>query len=400
MKTAWYIVVLIFACYFAFGFTSWAVDEETQSDAELPDISSQVGELTDDLDLGDLDAYMVELEDYLQEQYGSFDLRSIWNEVKSGNFDFSANTRSSVFLGLLGRKLPVCGALLVQVMLLAILSLFLTNLQEGFGRGVIASYGRSIVFLALIAVAMQAFVLAGSAVSDSLIMMTDMLYAMLPVLLTLMVAMGGVAAVSVFNPAMTLVVGVALSLIRYLVLPLAYGSGALAISAHINPNLSFSKLSKLLRTVGLSILSLILAVFIAILGILGLTGSSLSGISIKAAKSAAGLFIPVVGKSVADLMDTMVGAALILKNCIGLAGVIIIVLICAVPAVEVLLMAWMFKLCGALCEPLGDQRLAGALTDLGSVLMMFFGIVAAAGIFFFFLLLIVLAMGNMSMAIR
>jgi len=380
---------------FAWANAAWAA--ESAPGAEL---SEQVGEVAAELNFGELDAVVAELEDYLQEQYGGFDLKGLWRAAKAGELEFSAGDVWFWLSGLLGKSLPLCGVLLVRLLLLAVLSMFLVNLQQGFGRGTIAVYGQSIVYLVLIAIALQAFELAGSAVSEALLLMSDFLYALLPVMMTMLVAMGGVAAVSVFNPALTVAVGAALSLLRFVVLPLGYGSGALTIAAHIHPELNFGRLAKLLRTVGLSVLSLILAVFIALLGVLGLSGGSISGLSVKAAKSAAGLFIPVVGKSLADLMDTMLGAALVLKSCLGVAGVVIIVLICAVPAVQVLLMAWMFRLSGALCEPLGDKKLADALSELGSVLMMFFGIVAAAGVFFFFLLLIVLAMGNMSMAVR
>ncbi len=113
-----------------------------------------------------------------------------------------------------------------------------------------------------------------------------------------------------------------------------------------------------------------------------------------------GAFIPVVGRSLADAMDSVLGTALVLKNALGLIGAVAILFICALPAIQILLQALVFRIAGALIQPLGEEKLAEAVTGMGNSLILLFASLTICGLFAYFTLALLVGLGNITMMMR
>ena len=94
------------------------------------------------------------------------------------------------------------------------------------------------------------------------------------------------------------------------------------------------------------------------------------------------------------------GTALILKNVLGLIGAIAILLVCALPAINILLQALVFRIAGALIQPLGEEQLAEVVTGLGNSMIMLFAALAISGLFAYFAVALVVGLGNITMMMR
>lgn len=347
-------------------------------------------------DTTDLETAIGEVADYLGDLAGADMLQRLWDQAMAGELSWDAGLLWQVIRAVCLRELTAGVAIFAQLLVLSVFSLLLAHL----GGQEVAALGRSVVWLALLGIVLQAFRLAGDACSEALDVMSGFVYALLPVLLTLLASLGAVSSVGVFNPVMLAAVSMALHICRGFVLPLLQISGALTVGSNISPYLKMSGLAKLCRDLAMGVFGITLTLFSAVLGLLGLTGSVVDGLGMKAVKSASGIFIPVVGRTVAEVLDTVISTSLVLKNTIGMLGLLVLLLVCVLPAVKILALALMFRLAGALAEPLGDTRLAAAYNALGGVVMLFFAVTAAAGIFFFFIVSITIAMGNLTVALR
>lgn len=387
------LLALLFCLFLFCGCENTALAAETTSDSSMPDS----GEIAEMLDFTDLDESLAEIEDFFAEHYGRFDFADFWQQIKSGVFSFSFQSFFQMLLDLLFGDVRESLGMFLQLLVLVLLSALLFNFDHAFANSA-ASLGQKVVYLALMLTVLQVFVVCGKSAVQAITLMSDFLYAVFPLLLTLFVAMGGVTSVGLFHPLLIFSVTAAINLVHYWILPLIYCNAGLTAAGNLNPEFCLEKLAGILKSVVLWSLTVLFTLFTAVAGIVGLGSASMDGLTMKTAKSAVGMFIPVVGRNLADLLGTLMGTALTLKNCLGIAGILVIVAICLVPALKSLLMALLFQLCGALAEPLGDKRLAAALTGLGNVLILFFAAVTACGVFFFFLLTITLAMGNLNLA--
>jgi stage III sporulation protein AE len=350
-----------------------------------------------DLDFSGVESFINSLNNDLVDD---FNLQNIWQDAKNGRLDLSWQKIFNALWHRLWHEVTESAALLVQLVVLAVASLLLVNFQEMFPKSSIAIIARAVVYLVLMTIALQSFLLVGDMVKNTVDNMSGFVYALLPTLLTLMVAMGGVSSVGIFHPALLGAIGINVNIIKVAVVPLAYFSAALVVVSYITPKFDLSKMAKLCQNMAVGIITLMLTLFTAFLGILGLTGAAIDGLTIKAAKSATGLFVPLVGKPLADAFDTVLSTALLIKNSVGVVGILVILIICALPIIKILVIAVIYRLAAALVQPLGDGALAEALHGLSNSLLVFFAVVAGLGLFFFFMLSITVGISDISMMMR
>lgn len=104
--------------------------------------------------------------------------------------------------------------------------------------------------------------------------------------------------------------------------------------------------------------------------------------------------LPGVGGSIETVTQTVWGAAKIIKNGIGMAAVIAVLLVCAVPVLKLVLMAVLFKVTAAVIEPAADKRVVKAVNALGTAVgMLLMTVLAAVSLFLLMLAMIVMMTG-------
>lgn len=131
-----------------------------------------------------------------------------------------------------------------------------------------------------------------------------------------------------------------------------------------------------------------------------MSASVADGVTLRTAKYITGNFVPVVGKMFSDAADTVIGASLLVKNAVGMAGVLILLLIVIFPAVKILTLAFIYNLSAAIMQPLGNSPIIGTLNMIGKNLIFVFAALAAIGLMFFLALTIIITAGNISVMMR
>ena len=96
---------------------------------------------------------------------------------------------------------------------------------------------------------------------------------------------------------------------------------------------------------------------IYMLSLEGTLSSGVDGVASKTTKAAVSTLVPVVGKIMGDTVDSIIGCTNILKNSVGVIGIIIIIGIIAVPTIKILIMWFSFKLMAVVCEPVSDEKI-------------------------------------------
>ena len=104
--------------------------------------------------------------------------------------------------------------------------------------------------------------------------------------------------------------------------------------------------------------------------------------------------LPGVGSSIETVTQTVWGAAKIIKNGIGMAAVIAVLIVCAVPVLKLVLMAVLFKVTAAVIEPVADKRVVKAVNALGTAVgMLLMTVLEAVSLFLLMLAMIVMMTG-------
>ena len=188
---------------------------------------------------------------------------------------------------------------------------------------------------------------------------------LIPILITLMMTTGSIASASVVQPILLFLITFIGNIITTFLLPLILIGTALGIVSKVSDKVQINKLSKYFKSSTVWILGIVLTLFVGVLSLEGSLTSSVDGVTAKTAKAAVSNFIPVVGKILGDAVDTVIGCSNILKNAVGIVGVIVIIGICALPIIKLTILMATYYIASAIWEPIADEKIISLLSQIG-----------------------------------
>ena len=143
-----------------------------------------------------------------------------------------------------------------------------------------------------------------------------------------------------------------------------------------------------------------LTVFVSVLSLEGTLSSSVDGLTSKTAKAAISSFIPVVGKIMGDTVESVIGCGNILKNSVGIIGIIIIAGIVIIPIVKITVLWISFKLTSAVCELVADSQIVKLMDNIGDSYKILLAILISIAIMFVIGITIVIKITNSAIMYR
>lgn len=139
-------------------------------------------------------------------------------------------------------------------------------------------------------------------------------------------------------------------------------------------------------------LKLIMTFFIAYLSLSGTTGGSVDALAVKTAKFAVSGSVPVVGGIISDAAESMLAGAVVIKNAIGVFGMLCVAGICIIPFLKVGINYLLFKAGAALLSPVCGSALSKLLSGLSDSFGLLLGMLGTCCAVLFFELLLSIAM--------
>ncbi len=290
--------------------------------------------------------------------------------------------------------------LMGKLLFLAVLCALLQNLQNSFESSAISVLAYGICFVFLTVIALTAFYNALGIVRQTVQTMIGFMEALLPLLISLLAGMGAITSATLFTPLMLFVINTVSVIVRDIVLPLLFLTGVLECVNYLSDKYRLNNLASVFKQTSMIILGLTMVIFIGIISIQGVTGSVADGLTLRTAKFATATFIPVVGKMFADTVELVMGASLLLKNAVGVFGVLVIILLCILPVIKLISLILINKVAGALIEPMGDEKMAKCLDGIGNNLLLVFGALLTVALMLFLAITMIIGAGSMALMLR
>lgn len=286
--------------------------------------------------------------------------------------------------------------LLGGILILAVIAAVFESMQSAFEHNTVSRVAYMVVFLVLMMLAIHSFMETMGAARHAIQTMNHFMLATIPLTVTLLAASGAVASAAFFQPMLIFTVHFISNVIFTVVFPLIFFSAVLDLTSSLSERYQLTRLASLMRAAGLAVLGFSLAAFIGITTIQGAGKGIADGVVLRTMKFGVSTFIPVIGKSISDAAETVLSASLLVKNAVGIAGLIILCLIAVFPALKILAVSLMYNGSAALMQPLGETPMIACLATLGKTLILVFACVAAVGLMFFFAICILLATANLA----
>jgi len=377
--------------------------EEADSDAERTD-GGLSRRLTEDqleaIDTGAIEAYWTGL----MREYGGFfpdrEVPGFMDLIMPGGKKLDIGAALTGIVRYLLHEVIYSGRLIGTIVLLTVFCMILETVQSAFERGAVSKAAYAVAYMVLLVLAANSFNAAIGYARDAIGGMVQFMMAMVPLLLTLLASMGNVVTVTVMHPLIVFMIYTVGALIHTVVFPLLFFSAVLHIASSLSERFKATQLADLLRSIGIGTLGALLTVFLGVITVQGATGSVTDGVALRTAKFVTGNFVPVVGRMFSDAADTVLSASVIVKNAIGIAGVVILLFLCLFPALKIIALAVIYRLSAAVLQPLGSSPITACLETIGKTMVYVFAAVAAVGMMFFLAVTIILAAGNAALMIR
>lgn len=386
-------IVLLILIFSSYSFSE-NIDEESIS---ITDKFLQ--EQLDSLNVRELELVLEDIVKGGEEYYPKINIREAIVAMIKGKNTFDIKDITSGISILLFKEILSNLALISQILIITIACSILTNLQSTFEKDTVAQLAHYACYIILSMLIINSFMLALDLGKKTVAQMVDFMQIILPILLTLLIAVGGQNTKLLFHPMVIGTVNIIGSLIKDLVFPLIFFSFIIGIISNISHKIQFSKLSELIRQIIIVVISASLTIFIGIITMYGIS-ANVDGVTIRTAKFAVDNFIPIIGKFLSDAVETVIGCSSILKNGIGIIGLVSLLLICIAPAIKIVVLIFVYKMIAAIIQPIASPNITTCFSEVGKALLLILvGILSVATMFFITITIIVEA-GNTTLMFR
>ena len=211
-----------------------------------------------------------------------------------------------------------------------------------------------------------------------------------PILITLLGTIGSVSSISIYNPLVAILSTLVSVVFDKFLYPLFIIIFVLTILGNLTDTIKFDKLNGFLMSTFKWSIGIIFTLFTGFLSIQGITAGKFDSVSIKATKFAMKSYIPIIGSYVSDGMDFFVLGATLVKNSIGLVGVLILIISILSPIIMIIVYKLALQLSSGILQITGNSKICKFLGDCNKILIL--PIVLIIGVSFMYIITISLIM--------
>ena len=318
-------------------------ENETQLMQELP-----LSEIQDVLDAG---------EDY-QINFSSL-LRQLLNGEEPDKETVFRKGIEFVFRDLMEYRM-----LLFQILTLTLAFSFLHHFMYLFENDQVSRMCFYLYFLVLMTLLMKSYLLTHDLLRQVLEQQVNFMNALLPAFCMTMVFASAQTTAAVFYQLSLLVIYLVERVMLTFVVPGIHIFVALAMLDHMTERRLISRLVRLLKKFLIWSMRILLAGVTGMNVIETMIAPSMDNLKKLSVTRTLGM-IPGLGNTAEAVSNMFLGSALVIKNGIGAAALVILALICLVPFLKLAVITLFFKAAGALIQPIADVRVCGCISSMG-----------------------------------
>lgn len=364
-------------------------NKDKQTELQIEDIGGKAKN-----EIESLYEYINKMKSDIEIMQGLDPIDYIQTYIKEGHGNISFDVIVKAFLSVLFKEVRTVLKLCLTIVIIAVLCSLLKNLQESFASEGISEIAFYACYALIIMILSKSFIISISVAKDVIQNISDFMSALLPILVTIIGVTGGVMQVATLDPIILICVVFIPKLYADVIIPMILMQFVLEFANNLSKEHKIGNLCSLLKQCIVWFQGAIVTIFIGTLTIRGITSSTLDAVTLKTAKFAVDNFIPIVGKAFSDAIASVAGYSLIIKNAISSIGLLIIILIMLYPITKLVLMTFIYKLCGALIEPISDSRITKSLEAAGKSMTLITSCVLTVSLMFFVLIAIMASSGK------
>ncbi|WP_418747379.1 stage III sporulation protein AE [Frisingicoccus sp.] len=328
-----------------YGQIQEAMDEMLPETVQLS-FSELVGRLTS----GDIQGVLESLKEYL--------LNQIFYELRSNR------------------------SLLVQMVGIVFISAVFTNFSMAFSKTFVAETGFYLTYMVLFSLLLTSFMTAARMASGLMENMLRFMSALVPVFCLSVTFTGNIQSGIWYQQAMVTGITVVQWVISRFVLSLIHMYVLISLVNQLSKEDSLSKCADLIKTVAGWSIKTVLGVILGLNFIQSLVMPAFDSLKNGWAMRVTSA-VPGVGDAMGTAMQTVIGSAVLIKNGIGAAGLIVLAFLFLIPAAKLAVIVLMYQAAQALVQPVADKRMLTCLHSVSEGVLLLLKVQGMVFILFF-----------------
>lgn len=330
---------------------------------EGDELNGNITSIIDGMDLSELEEYLQNNKDSYLFNFGDTAQEIITYLVRGNlNADYSGYL-NEIFSVLFKNVISLIPAF-AQIVAISLLSAIISNAEGGIMSRTTAKAVKLACFALIIII--LGSMLAGiiSSAIECVKNVKAQVEIITPILVTLTVLTGGNSSGAIYQPSALFLSGGAIEIINGFIFPAAIAVIILNFLSKINPQISFTGVTKLLKSLLKWVIGITVTVFSLFLTIQSSASSLFDGIFFKATKYLVGNSVPIVGNFLSAGVDMIVAAGTLIRSSVGVVGIALLLMEIIQPVILLASFSLMLKITGAIVQPLGENELFSLFSDL------------------------------------
>lgn len=299
----------------------------------------------------------------------------------------------SIFLELIVKYLPM----LSLIVAIGVISNLLNGIKSKFNEKSTSGLIHLVCFLAVVVLTIGMISSISKTSVNSINSMVSQMNAIFPILLTLMIGIGASASAGVFQPIVAIISTYVADFFTYLILPLFMASFVFGIINNLSDSIKLNKFNSFISSLFKWCVGLVFTLFFAVFTIQGISAGTFDSLSIRTTKYTIKSYIPIMGGYLSDGMDLILSSTILIKNAVGLVGVLMIISTILSPLLEIVVFSLLLKLVSAILQPMGNNKTSNFLMSTSKSITMLTTCIIAVGFMYLISVGLVMTTSNVVM---
>ena len=374
---------------------TFCVDNATVEISE--DLNNSIIDELNEIDFSDLNGV---IEQFRNNNTNIFSIDNIKSKIYSIISGENAVTYSSffaslfsIFVELVVKYLPM----LSLIVAIGVISNLLNGIKSKFNEKSTSGLIHLVCFLAVVVLTIGMISSISEMSVSSIKAMVSQMNAIFPILLTLMIGIGATASAGVFQPIVAIISTYVADFFTYLILPLFMMSFVFGIINNLSDNIKLDKFNSFISSLFKWCVGLVFTLFFAVFTIQGISAGTFDSLSVRTTKYTIKSYIPIMGGYLSDGMDLILSSTILIKNAVGLIGLLMVISTIISPLLEIVVFSLLLKLVSAILQPMGNNKTSNFLMSTSKSITMLSSCIIAVGFMYLISVGLVMMTSNVVM---
>ena len=345
-----------------------------------------------------INSFLKDAKEYTGDFFEDVSITDMFNEAVQGKIN--NQTIYKKVLKLLGQEVTSSLKVLISILVIIVIHGILKSITDSLENNNVSQIIYFVQYILIVTLIMSNFTEIIKLVQETANNLVGFINVLIPLLLTLMVYTGSITTSTVLEPIILFISNFTGNIIANVLIPVVLIIVVFSIISKISERIQIEKISKFLKSSVVWFLGIVLTIFVGVVSLEGTLSSSVDGITAKTAKAAVSSVIPVVGKVLGDVVDSVLGCGVILKNAVGFIGVIVIIGICIMPIIKIGTLSIIYSLASAVVQPVSDEKIVKLLDEMSGVFKLLLAILCSLSVILIIGITMVVKISNSGMMYR